>query len=160
MTDTTHEVTISRYFDAPVELVYKAFLDPDQLALWFGPLAFHVPRDTITIDARPGGDWHMTMVGNSNPEWVSPVKSTLTELVENELLVGYEITDGFPGLEDGTKLTVRYEFEPEGEGTRLTLTQGPLPEELREMSAVGWGQSFHKLDGLLASPPQFQTLGD
>jgi uncharacterized protein YndB with AHSA1/START domain len=32
-----HEITISRVFDAPPDLVYRAFVDPDQLCEWYGP---------------------------------------------------------------------------------------------------------------------------
>ncbi|MGH3505389.1 MAG: SRPBCC family protein [Nocardioidaceae bacterium] len=157
MSDTTYEVHISRYFDAPVELVYQAFVDPDQLAQWFGPLQFHVPRDTVSIDAQPGGSWQATMVNNDNPEWTSPISSTLVEVVENQLLVGYELAQGIPGIEDGTKLTLTVEFTPEGDGTRLELRQGPFPEQTREMSETGWKQSLHKLDGLLGTPAKFRT---
>lgn len=153
----TYEVSISRYFDAPPELVYKAFVDEVQIAQWFGPLVFHVPRDTVSIDARPGGHWNMTMVSNDDPEWKAPVASTFTEVIENQLLVGYEIAQGFPGMEDGTKLTLSIEFIPEGEGTRLELRQGPFPEEMRDMSETGWNQSLYKLAGLLATPLKFQT---
>jgi uncharacterized protein YndB with AHSA1/START domain len=156
MTETTYEVQISRYFDAPVELVYQAFVDPDQIAQWFGPLAFHVPRDSVTIEARNGGAWHMTMVNNDNPEWKAPITSTLVEVVENRLLVGHEIAQGFPGMEDGTKISLSIEFIPEGDGTRLELRQGPFPEQTREMSETGWRQSLHKLDGLLATPAKFR----
>lgn len=157
MSEHTHEAVISRYFDAPVEMVYQAFVDEDQIAQWFGPLTFHVPRDTVSIDARPGGQWAMTMVGNDNPEWKSPIDSVLTEVEENRLLVGHEITKGFPGMADGTKISLRLEFSAEGEGTRLELRQGPFPAQMSELSAIGWGQSFHKLDGLLATPASFRT---
>ncbi|MGF7235750.1 MAG: SRPBCC family protein [Frankia sp.] len=157
MTESTYELVISRYFDAPVEAVYQAFVDPDQIAQWFGPLTFHVPRDTVAIDARPGGSWKMTMVSNDNPEWTSPVASTLVEVVPNQLLVGYEIATGFPGIEDGTKLTLSLEFSAEGAGTRLELRQGPFPEQMRDMSEAGWNQSLWKLDGLLATPAQFRA---
>lgn len=155
--DETYEVSISRYFDAAPELVYKAFTDPDQIAQWFGPITFHVPRDTVSIDARSGGHWNMTMVSNDNPEWKSPVTSVLTEVVENQLLVGYEITQGFPGMEDGAKISMSIEFLPEGDGTRLELRQGPFPEQMRDMSEIGWSQSLYKLDALLATPAKFQT---
>jgi uncharacterized protein YndB with AHSA1/START domain len=155
MTESSYEVVISRYFDAPVEKVYRAFVDPDQIAQWFGPLVFHVPRETVSIDARPGGQWSMVMVNNDNPDWKAPVNSTLVEVVENRLLVGYEVAQGFPGIEDGTKLTLTLEFTAEGAGTRLELRQGPFPEQMREMSESGWNQSLHKLDGLLATPEKF-----
>lgn len=157
MTDTTFDVNISRYFAASPELVYRAFTDPEQLAQWFGPLMFTVPLASVDVDARAGGHWRMTMVGKDNPEWSSPVDATFTEVVENKLLVGYEITKDFPGLEDGTRMTLSIEFIPEGDGTRLEINQGPMPVEMREMSVVGWNQSFHKLDGLLATPAKFRN---
>ena len=52
---TSNELVITRIFDAPRELVYRAFIDPDQLAQWFGPVGWSVPRDTVDIDARVGG---------------------------------------------------------------------------------------------------------
>jgi uncharacterized protein YndB with AHSA1/START domain len=138
-------------------LVYQAFVDPDQIAQWFGPLQFHVPRDTVSIDPVPGGDWHMTMVNNNNREWTAPVISTLVDVVDNHLLVGYEVARGLPGVPDGTKLTLTIEFIPDGDGTRLELRQGPFPEEMREMSETGWLQSLHKLDGLLATPAKLRA---
>ena len=156
MTEPTYEVAISRYFDAPPEMVYRAFVDPAQLAMWFGPLAFGVPLDTVSVDARPGGHWRLTMVGKDDPGWRAPVDTTFTEVVENQLLVGYEITTGFPAMADGTRLTLSLEFIPEGEGTRLELRQGPFPEQMREMSEVGWSQSFHKLDAHFATPEKYR----
>ncbi|MGB6771951.1 MAG: SRPBCC domain-containing protein [Candidatus Dormiibacterota bacterium] len=156
MPDDNYEVFLSRHFDAPPEMVYQAFTDPDQLAQWFAPLVFHVPRATVDIDARAGGHWRITMVNNDNPEWRAPIKATFSEVVENRRLVGYEIADGFPGVADGTKMTLTIEFIPEGEGTRLELRQGPFPEQVRDMSATGWGQSLHKLAALLETPAQFR----
>lgn len=157
MTETTYEVLISRHFDAPPAMVYRAFTDPDQLAQWFGPLMFHVPRDTVEVKAKPGGHWKLTMVSNDNPDWASPVETTFVEVVENELLVGYEVARGFPGIEDGAKLTLSIEFTPEGDGTRLLLRQGPFPEQMRELSETGWNQSLFKLDALLNTPAKFRS---
>jgi len=163
MTETTYEVTISRYFDAAPELVYRAFTDPEQLAQWFGPLMFVVPIDTVDVDVRPGGHWKLTMVGKDNPEWRAPINATFTEVVENQLIVGYETAESIPGIEDGTQMSLSIEFIPEGDGTRLELRQGPFPEQMREMSELGWNQSFYKLDALLATPAQYRntpTEGD
>ena len=44
-----------------------------------------------------------------------------------------------------------------GKRIQMQLTQGPFPEELRDMSAVGWGQSLHKLTALLETPLQYQS---
>jgi len=158
MTDTSYDVNISHYFNASPALVYRAFTDREQLAQWFGPLMFTVPIDTVDVDARVGGHWRMTMVGKDNPEWRSPVYATFTEVVENKLLVGYEVAKDFPGIEDGTRMTLSIEFIPEGEGTRVELRQAPISEEMRELTEVGWGQSFHKLDALLATPARYRNI--
>ena len=118
---------------------------------------FSVPLDTVSVDARPGGHWRMTMVNKDDPAQRAPMDTTLTEVVENQLLVGYQTAQGIPGMADGTKLSMSIELLPEGSGTRLELRQGPLPEQTREMSAIGWGQSFLKLDALLATPAKYRN---
>lgn len=134
---------MTRIFDAPRELAYRAFIDPDQLAEWFGPVGFSVPRDSVDVDARVDGQWRFTMVSDDDPNIVSPVNATFIEVIENELLVGAEDTP------DG-ELRVRLEFHDEGGKTRLVLRQGPFTEEFLEMTRVGWLSSFTKLDALLA----------
>jgi uncharacterized protein YndB with AHSA1/START domain len=49
------DVDPTRVLNAPRELVYEAFTDPDRLARWYGPVGFSVPRDCVDIDARVGG---------------------------------------------------------------------------------------------------------
>src|SRR5665213_1923634 len=90
MPDENSEVFISRYFDAPPEMVYRAFTDPDELAQWFAPLVFHVPRATVDIDAKTGGHWRMTMVNNDNPELRALIDATFSQVIENRILVGHE----------------------------------------------------------------------
>ncbi len=158
--DDTREMAISRSFDAPPELVYRAFVERSLLGQWFGPLMFPVPIDTISVDARTGGHWRMTMVNKDDPSQKSPIDATLTEVVENQLIAGYEIATGFPGLADGTRLSLSLEFVPEGDGTRLELRQGPFTDDLAQQSMIGWKQSFHKLEALLATPARFRTMSN
>ena len=146
----TNELVITRTFDAPRELVYKAFTDPDQIAQWFGPVGFSVPRDTVSIDARVGGHQRLTMVSDDDPEMVSPVDSTFTEVIENELLVGTEKWEGVPGQQEGGEMYARIEFHDEGGKTRLVIRQGPYTDEVLDMARQGWESSFTKLDALLA----------
>ncbi len=60
---TEHTLVIEREFDAPRELLWKVWTEPDEVAKWWGPEGFTTPRDTIEIDLRPGGACKMTMVG-------------------------------------------------------------------------------------------------
>lgn len=146
----SNELQITRVFDAPRELVYRAFTDPDQLAQWFGPVGFSVPRESVEIDPRPGGVERFIMVSDTDPTMKSPVDARFTEVVENELLVGVE--DSPPG-ETGPAgpVTVRIEFHDEDGGrTRIVIRQGPFSGEVTDMASEGWLSSFTKLDKLLA----------
>jgi uncharacterized protein YndB with AHSA1/START domain len=149
MTEATQELVISRVFDAPRELVYKAFTDPDQISAWFGPVGYSVPRDTVSVDTRVGGHQRFTMVNDENPAEYSPVNATFSEVVENELLVGYEDVSGIPGFEGETRFSLRLEFHDENGQTRLVLRQGPYNEEMAGGARIGWESSFTKLDALL-----------
>jgi uncharacterized protein YndB with AHSA1/START domain len=148
---TTYELAISRIFDAPRDLVYQAFVDPDQLAQWFGPVGFVVPRDTVAIDARVGGYQRFVMVNADDPTIRSAVDATLTEVVENELLVGMQRVEGIPGFDGVAAIALRVEFHDEPGGkTRIELRQGPFTQALQAGSHEGWTSSFTKLDDLLA----------
>ena len=148
---TTSEISISRVFDAPRELVYRAFVDPDQLCQWFGPEGFSVPFESVQIDARPGGFQRFVMVSDDDPtRWRSAVDATFTEVVENELLVGHEDVEGIPGTTGTVRFRVRMEFHDEPGGkTRLELRQGPFDESMGSDTIKGWESSFTKLDSLL-----------
>jgi uncharacterized protein YndB with AHSA1/START domain len=149
--EASQELVISRVFDAPRELVYRAFTDPDQLAQWFGPVGFSVPRESVEIDARPGGVERFVMVNDADPAMTSPVDSKFTEVIENELLVGIE-NAGPDGPGPTGLMTLRLEFHDEDGGrTRIVLRQGPFPGEVANMAREGWGSSFTKLDKLLAA---------
>jgi uncharacterized protein YndB with AHSA1/START domain len=152
MTDTADtELVMTRIFDAPRELVYQAFVDPDQISQWFGPVGYSVPRDSVDIEVKPGGHQRFTMVNDDDPEESSPVNATFLEVVVNKLLVGEETWEGVQGMMEGGTMHFRLEFHDEDGGkTRLVLRQGPYTEEMEDMARQGWTSSFTKLDTLLA----------
>jgi uncharacterized protein YndB with AHSA1/START domain len=150
MSDASTPLVITRIFDAPRALVYRAFTDPDQLAAWFGPVGWSVPRDSVDIEPKVGGHQRFTMVNDADPTQSSPVAATFVEVIENELLVGEEDTSAVPYFE-GVVMRMRFEFHDEPDGrTRLVLTQGPYQPEIVDMAREGWASSFTKLDTLLA----------
>jgi uncharacterized protein YndB with AHSA1/START domain len=53
------EFVISRTFDAPRALVFKAWTEPEALARWWGPQDF--ANTVLTLDVRPGGTFHYSM---------------------------------------------------------------------------------------------------
>ena len=71
---TGKELTITRVLNAPVELVWKVWTDPDHIKNWWGPNGF--TNTIFEMDMRPGGNWEFIMHG---PEEVDLVHSGLEE---------------------------------------------------------------------------------
>ncbi len=146
----SNDITISRIFDAPREIVYRAFIDPDQLCQWFGPVGYSVPYESAQSDARVGGHQRLVMINDDDPADRSNIDLSFTEIVENELVVGHQDVVGIPGTTGSVRLRLRLEFHEEPGGkTRLELHQGPFHDAIGEDSVKGWESSFTKLDSLL-----------
>ena len=147
------ELIIERVFDAPRELVWKAFTDPDQVAQWFGPVGYHVPRESVTIDLRVGGRMTLTMVPDSDEHPPAGESSGLfDEIVEPSLLVTHEdLTGELVEVFGSDRIEMRLELHDEDGKTRLVLTQGPYGEQILGDAREGWNSSFTKLDRLLAA---------
>jgi uncharacterized protein YndB with AHSA1/START domain len=152
MDTVTPQLSISRLFDAPRELVYLAFTDPDHLAAWWGPARSSVLREEVEFDLRPGGFQRWTEVSATEPGLRVDIYVDLTDVSRNDLLegvmhVGGELQDGI----DPFATRFRIEFHDEvGERTRLEIRQW-LPESLAAPSEQGWSEAFAKLDAVLAS---------
>jgi uncharacterized protein YndB with AHSA1/START domain len=115
MTDTSdREIVISRVFDAPRELVWKAWTEPEHNAKWWGPDGFTTKIEEM--DLRPGGVWKLTMYGPDGAEY--PNKSVFVEVVKYERIVFTHggARKGGPGA----NFTATWTFEVEGAGTKLT----------------------------------------
>ncbi|MBT8160649.1 MULTISPECIES: SRPBCC domain-containing protein [Arthrobacter] len=149
MNTEQHILSMTRDFDAPRELVFKAFTDPDQLAAWFGPVGVDSPRDRIVVDPRVGGAWQLVMTWDEDGVTKeSPIDAVITAYDPPALLVATQKAEPDDGVI--LLLEMRLEFEDLGGRTRLHITQGPFDsEEWVEMTREGWGTSFTKLDGIL-----------
>jgi uncharacterized protein YndB with AHSA1/START domain len=144
------QLVISRVFDAPRELVYRAFTDPDHLAAWWGPTGNSLPRDEIEFDVRPGGYQRWTEVNAAVPGLRVHIHIHLTDVADGEPLEGVMHVSG--RLQEGIEpfeTRPRVEFHDEADGrTRLEIRQW-LPEHLAHPSEAGWRQAFTKLDATL-----------
>lgn len=147
----SHTLAMTREFDAPRELVFKAFTDPDQLAVWFGPVGVDSPRDHIVVDPRVGGAWKLVMVYEDDGLIKeSPVDAVISIFDPPTLLVAGEKAN-HPDAGISSRLEMRLEFEDLGGGrARLHLIQGPFDStEWVERTREGWDSSFTKLDKVL-----------
>ncbi len=144
------EISVSRVFDAPRELVYRAFVDPDQLCQWFGPAGFSVPCESVQSDARTGGFQRFVLVSDADPSHRTPVDVALSEVVEDELLVAHADIGGIAGAGRTARIRVRLEFLDQSSGrTRLELRQDPSRDEICGDPEAAWESSFTRLDSLL-----------
>jgi uncharacterized protein YndB with AHSA1/START domain len=75
----SRELRITHVFDATREQVFDAWTDPDQVARWWAPDGFEIPRDSVTIEPRVGGRFHLTMVATSGAEQ-HPLRAEIIEL--------------------------------------------------------------------------------
>ncbi|MCA9060434.1 MAG: SRPBCC domain-containing protein, partial [Planctomycetaceae bacterium] len=69
--DNPVEIVISRIVNAPRELVWKVWTDPDHVGRWWGPAGF--TTTTHSMDFRPGGSWRYTMHGPDGQDYVNRV---------------------------------------------------------------------------------------
>lgn len=100
------ELLITRTLNAPVELVWEAFTNPEHVANWWGPNGF---TNTIyTMDLRPGGLWELVMHGPDGTNYKN--KSIYKEIVVNKKIVFNHFNPDF---------TTTIEFEEQGEQTHL-----------------------------------------
>jgi uncharacterized protein YndB with AHSA1/START domain len=144
------EISVSRVFDAPRELVYRAFADPDQFCQWFGPAGFSVPYETVQSDAQTGGFQRFVLVSDADPSHRTPVDAALSEVVEDELLVAHADIGGIAGAGRTARITLRLEFLDQAGGrTRLELRQNPSRDEMCDDPEAVWDISFTRLDSLL-----------
>jgi uncharacterized protein YndB with AHSA1/START domain len=152
MDTETPQLVISRVFDAPRQLVYRAFTDPDHVAAWWGPIGDSLPRDEMEFDVRPGGYQRWTEVFPAQPDLRVHIHIDLTDVADGELLDGViHVTGRLPGGFEPFETRFRVEFHDEPDGrTRLEIRQW-LPAHLTGPSEQGWTEAFSKLDALLTS---------
>jgi uncharacterized protein YndB with AHSA1/START domain len=141
-------ITIERELDAPRELVWRVWTDPDELTKWWGPEHFTTPRQGIELDPRPGGVFRLTMVGPDGQEYPSDGHFRIFE-PRARLSFGEEDVD-YPLLES-IETTVAF-IELEGDRTRLVITSRMMcAHELVDMAKAGWAGQLDKLEALLAA---------
>ncbi len=144
----SREVRITRVFRAPRERVFKAWIDPDQVAAWWAPEEYEIPRETVEIEPYVGGRIHFTMVDLKGGT-VYRVRFNIVEISEPELLV--LASDPQPEIGLAYPMITRAVFVAEDGGTRLTVTQGPHGEETKHAATAGWLACLDKLERLLRS---------
>jgi uncharacterized protein YndB with AHSA1/START domain len=143
----SHEITVTRELQAPPELVYRTFSEPDLLAQWLGPRALTMKVDSF--DLRHGGTWRFVHVAPDGDEhWFhgcfhgeSSVEAGITQTWE------YEGVPGDVSLQRAT-------FAATPTGTVVRLTSVHLSVESRDAHIAagmvgGVTEGFERMDELI-----------
>jgi uncharacterized protein YndB with AHSA1/START domain len=124
-TDT--QILITREFDAPRHLVYKAWTTPELVRRWWS-----ARRGAVTvadIDLRVGGAWRFVMIADNGME--VGFHGEYREIVPDERLVSTEIFEGLPDGDSDPALNT-LTLEEEGGRTMLTLLVQTETKEQRD----------------------------
>jgi len=146
-------LVITREFDAPARLVWKAWTDAEHFKKWWGPKEFTCP--VAKMDVRVGGRYLWCMRGPDGKDYYTT--GEFREVVPHTRIVytdsfsddqGKKVSAAIHGLPanfpNDTIVTVT--FEEKGGRTTMTLRHEGLPKgELEDMTGQGWGQSFDKM---------------
>jgi uncharacterized protein YndB with AHSA1/START domain len=142
----TEGIRVTRVFDAPRELVWREWTEPEAFADWFGGSEYEVPLDTVSMDVRPDGALRLTMiVGPDRREirW----KGEYRVVEEPERLV-FTLSDR-PG--DAYELITVVLTELGDGRTEMLFTQhGHMTPEQYEDAGRGWGGFFDRIDERLS----------
>jgi uncharacterized protein YndB with AHSA1/START domain len=120
---TDEQILITREFDAPKHLVYKAWTTPELVKRWW-----NAKRGEVTvaeIDLRVGGTWRYVMVADGGQEVA--FHGEFREIVPNERIVSTEVYEGVPDPGEGTLNTMTL-TEVDGRTTLTVLVRAPSKE--------------------------------
>lgn len=137
--DRRGEFTVSRVVDAPRDLVWQAFTEPEHVAAFWGGPGISVPVESVTMDVRPGGAFELTMVGPDGDEY--PNRGEYVEVDKPSRLVLSEPDMG---------ITTTITFAEVKDKTEVTIYQVGVPDRfLGPEAETGFAAMFDKLEALL-----------
>lgn len=146
---STEQFTIVREFDAPREVIWRAWTDPEIAAQWWHPHGLVTPADSVEIDARQGRSYEYTMVDEATGrEW--PTGGIYFEVREPERL---KFTWSDPADPDSEPPIVTIDLrELEGGRCEMTFQLLGIADDRDDEDGVygGWSESFEELDQVLA----------
>lgn len=119
-----NELHISRIYDAPVQAVWDAWVEPDQVAQWWGPRGFTIT--TYHKDVRTGGSWHYMMHGPGGVDYENTAQYLLVE-------EGKKMVYDHGGHKDRPPLfRVTVEFTDVDGKTKMEMTMAMASPEMAE----------------------------
>jgi uncharacterized protein YndB with AHSA1/START domain len=141
-TTTAPELTITRSFNAPAALVFKAWTQAEHLVRWLGPRSH--PAREVEVDFREGGAWRACLRSPDGEDlWMG---GRYREISPPDRLV---LTFAWDSTGFETVVTIR--LEEVGERTVMHFHQAPFASvDSRDSHNEGWSSSFDRLEAFVA----------
>ena len=150
------DIVITRIIDAPLEMVWKAWTEPEHVMRWWGPQYYTSP--SAKIDLREGGKYVFAMRApkeqGGQDSYTAGIYKKIVPMELLEFTQGLADKDGNPldpaqvGMPPDFPKEIRtaVRFKPKGEMTELTITEhGWTPGQMMVYSYAGMQQSIDKL---------------
>jgi uncharacterized protein YndB with AHSA1/START domain len=143
------EVNITRIFNAPKELVFKMWTDPELVEKWWGPRGFTNP--VCQLDVREGGNIRILMQGPDGTQY--PMGGFFNKLIEPDRIVFTSIKEDQNGNAELEVLNT-VTFSEENGKTTMTLKALVVKSTIEACDSVsgmnvGWNQSIDRFADLL-----------
>ena len=137
------ELTYTRVFDAPRELVFRCLIEPEHLTHFWGPAGVSTPLDGIRVEARPGGVFETAMVNDADgSRYVA--RAVYVEIVSPERIVWREPTTGM--------VTTSTFVDLGGSRTEVQIHQTNVPEAMQRPEArAGFATSLDRFAAYIAA---------
>ena len=146
---TEYTLRITRIFDAPRALVFKAWTDPAMVARWMGPRSH--PAVSYRNELRPGGTWRGALRPLAGGPDLGQGGVYREVVADRKLVMTFAWDDAHPA--HGAEMLVTIElFDHAGGKTRMEFTHERLPSAAeRDGHNGGWNSTFDRLAELLAA---------
>ena len=152
MTDTNHELSLTRLVDAPRSALWRCWTEPDLIKQWFTPRPWTTP--VVEVNVRPGGSSYMVFRGPDGEEF--PNRGVFLDVVPGERLV---FTDAYTeAWRPSPKpfMTASVTFADEAGKTRYTARVRHWSAEDRDRHEEmgfheGWAKATEQLEALARS---------
>lgn len=128
----SREIVLSRVFDAPRALVFRAWTDPSAVAHWFGPKGFTCV--THEMDVRIGGKWRFDFFAPDGTKYDNRV--VYLEISPNDRLVFDHGTDKD---DDATRFRVTVTFDEQSDGKTVVTLRQLHPTKQQRDAGIGFG---------------------
>lgn len=158
---TEFDLVLERTLDAPLDLVWEAYTDPEHLKRWFAPRPYEITE--VDLDLRPGGVFRIRMIGPDGFDTGHGTPGCVLEVIERERLVwtsalgpGYRPNEAGEGCES-FPMTAVISFADAGDGkthyNAVALHKDEKDRATHEQMGFhdGWGTTAGQLEELARS---------